>query len=133
MAAALLGAAVYDLRPSTGDSTWVRADDAMHLMDSDSAPVLIDIRSADERDSEMIPGSLHVPFDTKFASKIEALDSDNGHLLYCATGARSRRAVRALRRNNLTQVNHIKGGIGAWESNGGRVAAAAPDQNGATT
>ncbi len=44
-------------------------------MDSDDAPVLIDIRSADERGSEMIPGSLHVPLDANFASNIEALDT----------------------------------------------------------
>ncbi|MEE9177501.1 MAG: rhodanese-like domain-containing protein [Acidimicrobiia bacterium] len=98
-------------------------------MDSDDAPVLIDIRSADERGSEMIPGSLHVPLDANFASNIEALDTGNRYLLYCATGVRSRRAVRALRRNDVAQV---RGGIRAWASNGGQVTAAAPDQNGAT-
>lgn len=70
----------------------------VRLMDSDDAPVLIDIRSAGERGSEMIPGSLHVPLDVNFASNIETLDTDNRYLLYCATGVRSRRAVRALQR-----------------------------------
>ncbi len=102
VAAALLGAAVYDLRPSTGDSTWVGADDAIRLMDSDDAP------------------------------NIEALDTGNRFLLYCATGVRSRRAVRALRRNDVAQARDIKGGIRGWRSYGGQVTAAAPDQNGAT-
>ncbi len=133
VAAALLGAAVYDLRPNTGDSTSVRADEAIRLMDSDDAPVLIDIRSAGEHGSEMIPGSLHVPLDANFVSNIEALDTDNRYLLYCATGVRSRRAVRVLQKSNLTRVSQIRGGIGAWASNGGRVAVATPDQNGATT
>jgi rhodanese-related sulfurtransferase len=81
----------------------------------------------------MIPGSLHVLLDANFASNIEALDTDNRYLLYCATGVRSRRAVRALQKSNLTWVSQIRGGVGAWASNGGRVAAATPDQNGATT
>ena len=55
VAAALLGAGVYDLKPSTGDSTSVRADEAIRLIDSDDAPILIDIRSVSERGSEMIP------------------------------------------------------------------------------
>ncbi len=130
MAAALLGAAVYDLKPNTGGSTSVSAGEAMRLMDSDNAPVLIDIRSATERESEQIPGNIHIPLDTHFQSNIEAIDSDNGYLLYCATGTRSRSAVRSLTKNDITQVRDIKGGIRSWASNGGQVAAATAGQKG---
>jgi phage shock protein E len=131
-AAVLLGTAVYDLRPGFTVSATVDATEAIRLMGSDRAPLLIDIRSARERASQQIPGSIHVPLDTDFESNIEAFDSDTGYLLYCATGVRSGRAVRVLQKNTPTQVADIRGGIGAWASNGGTIAVATPDQDGAT-
>lgn len=109
----------------------VDATEAIRLMGSDRAPLLIDIRSASERASQQIPGSIHVPLDTDFESKIKMLDSDAGYLLYCATGVRSGRAVRSLQKNNLIQISDIKGGIGAWTSNGGTITVARADQKGA--
>ncbi len=131
VAAVLFGAAVYDLRPGSSPSATVDASEAIRLLGSDRAPVLIDVRSAGERFSQQIPGSIHVPLDTDFESKIEAFDSDTGYLLYCATGVRSGRAVRVLQKNNVTRVRDIKGGIDAWASSGGTIAVATPDQNGA--
>jgi adenylyltransferase/sulfurtransferase len=83
---------------------------------------LVDVREAHERDIVAIPGSVLVPVAEIADGDAGArLPADRPVVLYCKSGARSARALAALRASGRTDVTHLDGGVLAW------VRAVAPD------
>ncbi len=84
---------------------------------------LLDVREPAEHHSEHIEGSELTPlsgFDPTCAT-----GRDGGMpVLYCRSGARSSKAARrVLEASPGHDVHHLRGGIEAWKTSGGRVAA----------
>ncbi|MFZ0160781.1 MAG: molybdopterin-synthase adenylyltransferase MoeB [Kineosporiaceae bacterium] len=83
---------------------------------------LVDVREAHERDIVAIPGSILVPVGQIADGGAQArLPVEGPVVLYCKSGARSARALAALRASGRTDVTHLDGGVLAW------VRAVAPD------
>lgn len=75
--------------------------------------ILIDVRQPDEYGRGHIPGARSVPLQ-KLRDFSEAVtDKDTPVYVYCLSGARSARAVRALRGVGFTAVTDL-GGINAY-------------------
>jgi rhodanese-related sulfurtransferase len=121
VAALLLAAGVYDLRPKSRDSGTLSADETRRLMDSEKPPVLVDVRTTAERTSGMIPGSIHIPMGPDFETEIQDLSDQDTYIIYCATGFRSTGALRSLVKSNVSNVRHMKGGLQSWSASGGPV------------
>jgi rhodanese-related sulfurtransferase/thiol-disulfide isomerase/thioredoxin len=121
VAALLLAAGVYDIRPQSRDSNTLTADETRQLMDSEMPPILVDIRTPAERTSEMIPGSIHIPLGPDFEAKIQDLSDQDNYILYCATGFRSTGALKSLMKNDVSKVRHMTGGLQSWSASGGPV------------
>ncbi|RIJ70262.1 adenylyltransferase/sulfurtransferase MoeZ [Nakamurella silvestris] len=92
---------------------------------ADGTPVLlVDVREPWEHARGAIEGSVLIPLDG--ITSAGALELIGGHpevILYCASGARSARAVDELRAAGLTGVRQLDGGILAWQelaARGGR-------------
>lgn len=78
-------------------------------------PVLVDVREPVEWDIAHIDGATLIPLgDIESGSGIGRVPRDRPAVLYCKTGIRSARAVRALRDAGFTDVAHLDGGIAAW-------------------
>ncbi len=78
-------------------------------------PVLVDVREPVEWDIAHIDGATLVPLgDIESGSGITRVPRDRPAVLYCKTGIRSARALRALRDAGFTDVRHLDGGIAAW-------------------
>ena len=80
---------------------------------------LIDVREADEVEQGLIPGATHIPRGFLEARVEEAVrDHDQPVVVYCAGGARSAFAAKALADLGYTDVVSLAGGFGGWKGAG---------------
>jgi rhodanese-related sulfurtransferase len=101
--------------------TWTVEQAQQHMNDDDV--VIVDIRDVRElwRDGT-IPGAVHAPRgmlefwvdpDSPYAR--EDFQSGKRFVFFCAAGARSALATKAVQDMGLSPVCHIGGGFGAWK------------------
>ena len=88
-------------------------------IESDDAPLFVDVREHEEWNEGHIPGAVHVPRG-HLESRIEGVvsDRDRSIVLYCAGGARSAFAAKALDELGYTSVVSLAGGYTDWKRNG---------------
>jgi rhodanese-related sulfurtransferase len=91
---------------------------ATQLMNREDA-LVIDVREAHEYTVGHLPGARNIPLkDIKTrAGDLEA-SKDKPLILVCASGARSEQACVQLRKLGFSRLNHLDGGINAWERAG---------------
>ena len=75
--------------------------------------VLLDVRNADEYKSGHIPGAINVPVDSIESISKKVKKKDTPIYSYCLSGARSGRAVSALKAMGYTNATNI-GGINRY-------------------
>ena len=85
--------------------------------DAGTAPVVIDVRTAEEYATGHIPGAVNIPYD-RVAERISEVDAEHGVALYCMVGPRARKGELALLESGYTSVFHIDGGLAAWQASG---------------
>ncbi len=84
------------------------------MMENES-PVLLDIRSPEEKADGDIPGSQLINlFDPSFAQKIDALDRDKTYIVFCRSGNRSKSACSLMAKKGFEKLYNLKGGIFGW-------------------
>ncbi|GAA4516309.1 molybdopterin-synthase adenylyltransferase MoeB [Brevibacterium yomogidense] len=108
--------------PATHET--VTATELSQLLESRSAGttsfVLVDVRDDWERHLVSIPGAVPVPLDELLSRGAEALPADArgvNLVLHCKAGARSAKALAALRPHFATReetLRHLDGGVLAW-------------------
>jgi adenylyltransferase/sulfurtransferase len=76
--------------------------------------VLVDVRQPYEREIVAIPGDVGVPLAELEADPLGVAADGRRVVLYCKSGARSARAVAALRAAGRADVAHVAGGVLAW-------------------
>jgi len=72
--------------------------------------ILLDVRDSQERITEPMPGSLHLPM-SKLLAQAAELDLDGRYLLVCATGRRSGAAADLLRSQGFRECHSLRGGL----------------------
>ena len=84
-------------------------------MEMHDAPILIDVREADEVAICAIPGSIHVPMGD-IPSRLSELDrhAEEEVVVYCHHGMRSASVKAFLRNHGFEKVRNLTGGINAW-------------------
>jgi rhodanese-related sulfurtransferase len=87
------------------------------LLASDDAPILLDIRGANELMSGTLPGYQHMPMHI-LPLRIAEFPKDRDIVLYCHSGARSSMACNFLMQQGYSNVINLRGGIVAWAQNG---------------
>ena len=75
--------------------------------------ILLDVRQPDEYEGGHIPGARSVPLQKLRDFSLEITDRDTPLYVYCLSGARSARAVRALLGVGYTDVTNL-GGINSY-------------------
>ncbi|MGM0541954.1 MAG: rhodanese-like domain-containing protein [Pseudomonadota bacterium] len=95
----------------------VNTDEATRLFNDDA--FLLDVRTAKEFKEGFIGEATNVPV-TELSANMNKLpkDKEKPLLVYCLTGARSKRAAGILTKAGYTQVFNLAGGINAWKSAG---------------
>ncbi|MCK9408710.1 MAG: rhodanese-like domain-containing protein [Bacteriovoracaceae bacterium] len=76
--------------------------------------ILLDVRTANERNSRSLPSSIHIPLQ-ELSSRMKELEKYRGKeiICYCASGSRSVSAGIKLKKAGFTAGN-LTGGIGSW-------------------
>ena len=99
-----------------------RQIDANALADAivaQSAPTILDVRSAAEYRSGHIPGAVHMPFWLlPFRVRSLELQRDEPLVVYCGHGPRAHLARTALEREGFQQVMLLTGHMQAWRKAG---------------
>ena len=75
--------------------------------------VLLDVREPDEYAAGHIPGSVDLPLSQIKSAEDRFPDTDTPLFVYCLSGARSGRAITALKEMGYTNLTNL-GGIRAW-------------------
>jgi sulfur-carrier protein adenylyltransferase/sulfurtransferase len=77
------------------------------------APLLLDVREDEERETARIEPSIHIPMGEIEARKSE-LPTDRPIVVYCHHGGRSQMVAAYLEGEGFTTVINLQGGIDAW-------------------
>jgi rhodanese-related sulfurtransferase len=88
---------------------------AAELLSSSQPPVLVDVRTAREREQKKISGSLSFPLN-HLSERAAELSKSRALLVHCAGGYRSSIAASILQKEGFEHVSEIAGGIAAWET-----------------
>lgn len=81
---------------------------------------VIDVRTDEEVAQGMIPGAEHIPLDRFAPAELDPADGRDV-VLYCRSGRRSALAAEVLAGHTGEPVEHLAGGILAWEAAGEEV------------
>jgi len=99
------------VRPPRADAVSLVAPvDLRRLLESGSPPLLLDVRSAEERAVVHLPGDLHVPLDA-IGTKLASLPRDRPLVAYDHFGAQARRAARFLQHRGFALAAALEGGL----------------------
>ena len=94
-------------------STGLSPEELLARLDSPTAPQVVDVRRPVEFGVAHIPGAKNIPLD-EVEDRLDELRSDNGVLIYCINGARTRQAEPLLYNNGIENVYHLEGAFQAW-------------------
>lgn len=86
------------------------------FLDKGQKPLILDVRSREELDSEgRIPGALHIHI-TQLPSRMDEVPTDREVHIFCGSGLRSMIAASLLKRTGRDNVAVILGGFAGWNS-----------------
>lgn len=104
-----------ELRTDEAGAVLVSQDEMMRLLDADSAPLILDVRTPEEYAEGHVPGAVNISHDelaTRLA-EIEAARQD-GVIVYCRSGRRAATAEELLLGQGFQNVQHLEGDMIAW-------------------
>ena len=110
-------ALAFFIKPSGGNSFTNLSIHEMSNLMKDRNTVLIDVRTPRETRQGMIGKPLKIELRSGMEQKFSTLDKDKKYVLYCRTGSRSAMASNMMVKMGFNDVNNLKGGYLAWQSN----------------
>ena len=106
-------------RLQRSDRVEVAAQVLLDQIDSNTAPMILDVRSAKEFSEGHVPGALNIPFESVAARAQELPGARQSPVVvYCGHGPRAWMAGAALRKNGFTNVSYLKGHFSKWRAAG---------------
>ncbi len=96
----------------------IDVDELAARLEADDAPLVLDVRDADEYAEGHIPGSLHIPFG-ELGDRLDELPREGAIAAVCSGGKRSGLGASILQREGFEDVVHVAhGGVGTWRRQG---------------
>ncbi len=94
---------------------WITVEELSKLMETDNAPVIIDVREPDEFGGPMgaIPGSRNVPLGV-LLDQLPEPEKDVSIVLVCRTDKRSAKGASLLKAVGFSGISILKGGMRQW-------------------
>ena len=97
----------------------VSAEDLRLGLDSSrKAPVVLDVRTAEEYEVSHLPGAIRVDPEGDLPDFLRTLDHEASVVAYCSVGYRSSRLVERLRNEGFTDAKNLEGSIFEWANKG---------------
>lgn len=82
-------------------------------LDTTGAPRVVDVRKPVEFGVGHVPGAVNIPLE-ELEERLEEVRHDNGVLIYCINGSRTRQAESILYTHDIDNVYHLEGAFYAW-------------------
>lgn len=94
----------------------VSSEEAYKLINENKNLVVLDVRTKGEFESGHIPKAKNIPVQ-QLSVRINELNrfKDTPILVHCASGGRSPSAVKALAKNQFTEIYHLNRGLMSWK------------------
>ncbi len=83
------------------------------MLDGETPPQLIDVRTSAEVARGSIAGAVHIEL-TTLPTRLAELDPAATYVLYCQSGGRSAQACGYLAQRGFGRLYNLDGGITAW-------------------
>jgi len=87
--------------------------DLQSKLGTPEAPLVVDVRKPVEFGIGHVPGAVNIPVE-ELETRLEEVRSDNGVLVYCINGSRTRQAEPILYSHGIDPVYHLDGTFYAW-------------------
>jgi len=100
--------------PDGKEVAFIETGELHSLVSAGRAPVLLDVREANEWKAGHLPGAVWIPLG-QLAGRLAELDSARETVTYCRTGNRSGVAAGMLAGKGFRKVRNLAGGIMAWK------------------
>jgi phage shock protein E len=92
--------------------TYITVDEYKRAYDSGTAPLLVDVRDANEYAGGHIAGAINIPLDSLARGVLtEIPDKQTPVVIYCDVGIRQHHAARLLRSMGYHNVFEMQGGM----------------------
>ncbi len=89
------------------------------MMQKIPAKTVLDVRTAQETATGIIPGAIEIDFlAPDFSRQLTKLDKTKPVFVYCAVGGRSAKAMQQMQQAGFKTVYNLTGGLGAWHQAG---------------
>ncbi len=82
-------------------------------LNSDTPPMLLDVREPHELNISALPNAINIPLG-ELAARLHELDTAKEMVIFCKSGTRSGRAVELLSSAGFQRIKNLQGGINAW-------------------
>jgi rhodanese-related sulfurtransferase len=77
------------------------------------APLVVDVRDPVEFGVAHVPGAINIPL-TELEKRLDEISNDNGVLIYCINGSRTRQAEPILYAHDFENIYHLEGAFYSW-------------------
>ncbi len=94
-------------------SPGLTPEQLLEKLDTDKAPRVVDVRVPVEFGVAHIPGAINIPL-AEIEARLNEFKHDNGILIYCINGSRTRQAEAILLGADIPGVHHLEGTFSGW-------------------
>lgn len=88
-------------------------EQVLERLDGGKTLLVVDVRKPVEFGVAHIPGAINIPV-AEIEARLDEFRRDNGVLVYCINGTRTRQAEAILLGANIPDVYHLEGAFTAW-------------------
>lgn len=99
------------------NSAQISAQKLLTLVEKDQAPIILDVRTAQEFEQGHIEGAINIAYDALVnnSNLLEAY-RDQPIVIYCRSGRRAQHAHQTLHNKGFTQLTALQGHMNLWQA-----------------
>ena len=94
-------------------SLGLTPEQLLEKLDTDKAPRVVDVRAPAEFGVAHIPGAINIPL-AEVEARLDEFKHNNGVLIYCINGSRTRKVEAILFDADIPSVYHLEGAFTGW-------------------
>ena len=101
----------------SGPVADVEPETLLKLMESETPPFILDVRTKKEFDSSHVPGAKNISHD-ELEDQLAAISDqkDRDVVVYCEAGVRAAYAANVLKKAGFKNVYHLSGDMAEWRA-----------------
>ncbi len=101
------------------ESKQISPSELIELIKIEKAPVILDVRSAEEYSQGRVPGAINIEY-RELPSRIDEIRKLGRKkiVVYCERGVRANIAEETLEKAGFTEVLHLEGDMSGWRKRG---------------